>query len=258
MFFISDTATSCAMVIVTLADLHARDQETSSTPAQNHATPNPKQSQSRQVSSTAGLRRQLQALDKALSNIQPGHCNEADIANITEACKSYHDGRTYVNGSEELWLMLRKLWAPQFIPNIYTEAFMALLAGRYHVNNDKYDDSFSTVRDYLGRLDCACETDLEGKLARLEDQGTILHPSVAICRHFADSIQSNRFHFSTFPPNSAYTYTHTYYHPTACDLTRILSITAMVIEIHMNWLSCSSTSRCMTKQGSASMGSKTF
>ena len=245
------------MAIVTLADLHARDQETLSTPAQNHATPNPKQSQSRQVSSTAGLRRQLQALDKALSNIQPGHCNEADLANITEACKSYHDGRTYVNGSEELWLMLRKLWAPQFIPNIYTEAFMALLAGRYHVNNDKYVDSFSTVRDYLGRLDCACETDLEGKLARLEDQGTVLHPLVAICCHFADSIQSNRFHFSNFPPSSAYMYTHAYY-PTTCDLTRLNCIPPIVIEIRTTLLSCSSTSRCMAKQGSPSMASKIF
>ena len=227
-FFISDAANSCAMAIVTLADLHARDQETSSTPPQNHATPNSKQSQSRQVSTTAELRRQLQALDKVLSNIQPGHYNEADIANITEACKSYHDGRTYVNGSEELWLMLRKLWAPQCIPNVYTEAFMALLAGRYHVNNDRYVDSFSTVRGYLGRLDYACETDLKGKFVRLEDQGTILHPLVAICCHFADSIQSNRFHFSSFPPSSACIYTHTYY-PTTFDLNCIHCTTTLKI-----------------------------
>lgn len=183
------------MVIVTLADLNARSQETSSTPPQNYAAQNTKQSRNRQVGkdeqphvcATAELRCQLQALDKALSDIQPGHCNQSDIANITDAfcnevdnasvpevCTSYVNGRMYVNGSEELYLALKGLRVPHLIPNLYTEAFKTVLAGRYHVNNDVYLDTFSTMRNYLRELDRLCETDLEGKFARLEDQGTFL------------------------------------------------------------------------------------
>jgi len=76
----------------------------------------------------------------------------------------------YVNGSEELYLALKGLWVPHLIPNLYAEAFKAVLAGRYHVNNDAYLDTFSTIRNYLRELDRLCETDLEGKFVRLEDQ----------------------------------------------------------------------------------------
>jgi hypothetical protein len=165
------------MAIYTLADLPTSRARCSSIPRQYHRIAEAERHQERfSVTDAVQLKLRLQALDSALSRREG---SAVDIEMTIDACQSrpFHE-TVYVAGSEELYLVVKGLSRADLVPEVYIDAYRAVLQGRHYVNSYKVSDfrkgvdpTFSEIRPLLGAIDRGCETDLEGAFSRLETRG---------------------------------------------------------------------------------------
>lgn len=139
------------------------------------------------VTEAVHLKLKLQALDNALSSTNLRDHGTVDMKRITDACQSrpFHE-TVYVDGSEEFYLLVKGISRPDLVPNVYIDAYKAVLQRRPHVNEYRVSDftkgvdpTFSEIRVLLGRIDDLCETDLEGAFNRLDDRGKHQTPSIS-------------------------------------------------------------------------------
>jgi hypothetical protein len=245
------------MAIYTLADMHARNQRSSSIPRQYHRLGGAQRQDHRfSVADAVQLKLKLQALDRALSGTFTDQSYEHVMANINEALHLQPPpGTVYVAGSEEFFLIVKSVSRPDLIPSVFAEASEAMLQGRPYVNRYNVSDfkkgvdpTFSEIRRLLPDIDRACETDLDGAVARLEAQGKLRVPSRAYQR-CTDMAQSHLFHFCDFQLSSAYMYIRTLCPRSLASFRRRGTAKSRGCAL----LSCVSTSRCTMKCENISM-----
>ncbi|CAO2652200.1 Nn.00g004830.m01.CDS01 [Neocucurbitaria sp. VM-36] len=131
------------------------------------------------VTDAVQLKLKLQALDHALSSLSSSNRQgRVHVTQIADACqpRPFHEA-VYVDGSEEFYLLVKAVSRPDLIPNVYMEAYTAVLHGRPYLNHDKVSDftkgvdpTFSEIRLLLAGIDALCETELAAAFSRLEDQ----------------------------------------------------------------------------------------
>ncbi|KAF1840245.1 uncharacterized protein K460DRAFT_371451 [Cucurbitaria berberidis CBS 394.84] len=130
------------------------------------------------VTDAVHLKLRLQALDNALSSPPLKPQSRGDVDKIARACEARprHEA-VYVDGSEEFYLLVKPISRPDLIPDVYIEAYRAVLQGRPYLNEYKVSDSkqgvdptFSKIRSWLPSIDALCETDLGASFSSLEDQ----------------------------------------------------------------------------------------
>lgn len=172
-----------SMAIYTLADMQAASRRSSSIPRHYHRIAEAAREHHRfSVADAVELKLRLQALNTAVSGATAALHIGRDITNIADIDEAVRlqssRGTVYVAGSEEFFLVVKTISRPDLIPNVYAQACKAMLQGRpyvntYHVSdfNKGVDPTFSEIRRLLPDIDRACETDLEGAVARLEAQG---------------------------------------------------------------------------------------
>ncbi|KAG9193512.1 hypothetical protein G6011_03547 [Alternaria panax] len=130
------------------------------------------------VTDAVHLKLKLQALDRAVSSMDPEKRDQADMASVTSACQTRpFEEAVYVAGSEEFYLVVKGLPRPHLVADVYAEAYKNVLQGRPYVNNYNLsgcrgiDCVFSDVRTVLGDVDRVCATNLQGAFAKLEERG---------------------------------------------------------------------------------------
>ncbi|OAL43854.1 hypothetical protein IQ07DRAFT_592659 [Pyrenochaeta sp. DS3sAY3a] len=130
------------------------------------------------VTDAVHLKLRLQALDAALSTVSPADDYATIFAAIDDACqpRPFHE-TVYIDGSEQFYLVVKPLSRPDLIPEVYADAYTAVLLGRPFVNtftvsdfSKGIDPTFSEIRVLLASIDGLCETDLKGAFERLEDK----------------------------------------------------------------------------------------
>jgi hypothetical protein len=198
------------MAIYTLADLPPTRARSSSIPRQYHRIAEAEQQEERfSVTDAVRLKLRLQALDHALPSTSHEDGSAVDIERIIDVCQSRPFRETvYVAGSEEFYLVVKGLSRPDLIPEVYVEAYKALLQGRHYVNSYQVTDfkkgvdpTFSEIRAVIGDIDRVCETDLQGAFSKLEMKGTSTPPpSISTA---ANSTQSSRSRSCSSLLNSA-------------------------------------------------------
>lgn len=167
------------MAIYTLSDLHARTQQrASSIPRQYHRIAQAeRRDHGFSVADAAHLKLQLQALDKALPGLSPAQPSVRDITSFSDtACtQSARGASLYIAGSEEFFLVVKRVARPDLIPHVYAQACEAMVRGRPYVNryavsdfNKGVDPTFSDIRRLLPDIDRVCDTQLDGAVRRLE------------------------------------------------------------------------------------------
>jgi hypothetical protein len=169
------------MAIYTLADLPPSRARSSSIPRQYHRIAEAERHEERfSITDAVQLKLRIQALDHALSSTSQENGSAVDAEKFTDACQSrpFHE-TVYVAGSEEFYLVVKGLSRPDLIPDVYVEAYRAILQGRHYANSYKVTDfkkgvdpTFSEIRAVLHDIDRVCETDLEGAFSTLETKGT--------------------------------------------------------------------------------------
>ncbi|KAF1838430.1 hypothetical protein BDW02DRAFT_594686 [Decorospora gaudefroyi] len=165
------------MNVHTLGDLNQRGSRSSSIPPQYHRMADVERREARfSVTDAVHLKLRIQALDQALSSMPPEEADEAHVETIAEACRQrpFHES-VYVAGSEQFYLIVKRLSRPDLLPDVYVEAYKTVLQGRPYVNAHNVSDlskgvdpTFSEIRLLLPELDRVCETDLQGAFARRE------------------------------------------------------------------------------------------
>lgn len=137
------------------------------------------------LADAAHLKLKLRALDHALSTNSHDALHAHDIKQAIDACQlAPSHGNVYVDGSEEMYLVVKTLSRPDLIPDVYVEAYTAALHGRTFVNERRVsnfkkgvDPTFSQIRPLLKDIDHVCDTKLEAAYKNKEDNGkhTVLH-----------------------------------------------------------------------------------
>lgn len=137
------------------------------------------------VANAGNLKLKLLALNNLLVQTPFGQHSGLRFDTILEnACS-----RTYVNGSEEVYFMVKNLSWPSKIPEIFIQAYLEVLQGRPFTNKYIYKTrkwwipdqfasvsaksaaTFSTTRSVLRDLDILCNTRLYDFFQRAESQG---------------------------------------------------------------------------------------
>lgn len=161
------------------------------------------------VTDAVHLKLRLQALDAALSTVSPADDCAAIVAAIADACqpRPFHE-TVYIDGSEQFYLVVKPLSRPDLIPEVYADAYTAVLLGRPFVNtfavsdfSKGVDPTFSELRVLLASIDGLCETDLKGAFERLEDKGKHLLCPLPMRARTNESPQSSRSPFSDSRPS---------------------------------------------------------
>jgi hypothetical protein len=124
------------------------------------------------VTDAAQLKLRLQALHDKLDP-------HVDASALEAACLSrpFHE-QVYVDGSEELFLLVKDIARADLIPAVYMEAYTTVQHGRFPLNRRRVSDfkkgvdpTFSDIRGLLPRIDALCGTRLTESFLALEDQG---------------------------------------------------------------------------------------
>ncbi len=131
------------------------------------------------LADAAHLKLKLRALDHALSTNSQEALHADDIKEAIDACQpATSHGNVYVDGSEEIYLVVKTLSRPDLIPDVYVEAYTAALHGRIYVNERRVsnfkkgvDPTFSQIRPFLKDIDHVCDTSLEAAYKDVEDNG---------------------------------------------------------------------------------------
>ena len=151
------------------------------------------------VTDAVHLKLRLQSLDNAISD----ESRKYDIKKVEEACQLrpfYETLSPYVDGSEEFFLLVKSISRPDLIPDVYLEAYRAVLDRRPYLNLYKVSDfkkgvdpTFSEIRVLLSRIDAVCETDLGGAFSRLEKNGIYILEMTRSSTHLKQSNHSHSF-----------------------------------------------------------------
>ncbi|KAL6711633.1 hypothetical protein ACN47E_004567 [Coniothyrium glycines] len=120
------------------------------------------------------LKLRLQNLDLAIADDH----QKVDLKKVEDASRSrpFHETVSpYVRGSEDFYLLVKGISRPDLIPEVYFEAYRAVLERRPYLNaykisdfNKGIDPTFSEIRSLLPSIDAICETDLDGAFRKLE------------------------------------------------------------------------------------------
>jgi hypothetical protein len=124
------------------------------------------------VAEAAQLKLRIQKLDDRLEPT-------ADIETLRRACepRPFHE-TIYLDGSEDFYLRVKQIPRPDLIPDVYIEAYDAVLHGRFPVNHGRITDlskgvdpTFSQILPILDQIDVLCSTKLADAYRSLEAAG---------------------------------------------------------------------------------------
>ncbi|KZM23829.1 uncharacterized protein EKO05_0001042 [Ascochyta rabiei] len=157
-------------MIVTLDD-YRRVADSSARPSDNEP---PKADEHRFTVARAGqLKLKLQALNHTLTRTPPAQHRQLQFDEIVRSTTS----RTYVDGSEEVYFMVKNLPWPEDIPVVFIQAYSEVLLSRpftnayirkqFHTHHhprtiaERFAPTFSDIRTMLPGLDVVCDTMLD-------------------------------------------------------------------------------------------------
>lgn len=145
------------------------------------------------VASAGRLKLRLRALNDALTRTPPDQHLQLPFDEIVRGTSS----RTYVNGSEEVYFMLKGLSWPNNISRVFIKAYCEVLRLRPFTNAyshkpveephlyksiaGRFAPTFSDVRPMLLSLDTICDTTLDRFFRDAEDKGTL--PNYRLSSH---------------------------------------------------------------------------
>jgi hypothetical protein len=124
------------------------------------------------VAEAARLKLRIQTLDDSLEPT-------TDIATLQRVCqpRPFHE-TIYLEGSEDFYLRVKHIPRPDLIPDVYIEAYDAVLHGRFPVNHGNISDlskgvdpTFSQILPVLDQIDILCSTKLADAYRSLEAAG---------------------------------------------------------------------------------------
>ena len=135
------------------------------------------------VARAGRIKLRLQALNNALSRTPSDQHSQLQLDNITKSTSS----RIYIDGSEEVYFMIKNLASPEDIPDIFVKAYSEVLQLRPFVNKyipnpfnkferprtiaARFAPTFSDVRSILPELDAVCDTTLHEYFQKAEQKG---------------------------------------------------------------------------------------
>lgn len=134
------------------------------------------------------IKLRLQALNSALVHTPSDQHNQLHFEDIAKSISS----RTYIDGSEEVYFMIKNLASPEDIPDIFVKAYSEVLQLRPFMNKyipnplsrferprtivARFASTFSDIRPILPGLDAICDTALHECFQKAEQRGKYLFP----------------------------------------------------------------------------------
>ena len=140
------------------------------------------------VARAGRIKLRLQALNNALVRTPSDQHNQLELNDIVKNTSS----RTYIDGSEEVYFMIKNLASPEDIPDIFVKAYSEVLQLRPFTNKyipnpfnkferprtiaARFAPTFSDVRPILPGLDAVCDTALHEYFQKAEQKGKYSFP----------------------------------------------------------------------------------
>jgi len=137
------------------------------------------------VAGAGRLKLKLQALNNALTRTPLDQHLQLPFDDIVKGSSC----RTYVDGSEEVYFMLKNIPGPSNIPDVFVKAYYEVLRLRPYTNayvvkqyyepraydtvNGRFTPTFSEVRPMLLGLDTICDTTLHRFFQDAEERGML-------------------------------------------------------------------------------------
>jgi hypothetical protein len=138
------------------------------------------------VARAGQLKLKLQALNDSLVRTPPGQHHQLHYDEILKGTPS----RTYVNGSEEVYFLVKCLSSHEDIPDVFIKAYIEVLQLRPFTNTFSrkqfpvphypktiaatFAPTFSDIRPMLPGLDAVCDTKLDAFFHNAEQRGRSL------------------------------------------------------------------------------------
>lgn len=167
-------------MIVTIDDYRGAVQKTN-----NSNEPPPEDDHQFTVASAGRLKLRLQALNDALTRTPPGQHLQLPFDEIINSTSS----RTYVDGSEEVYFMLKNFPGPNSIAGVFIKAYGEVLRQRPYMSayiirqhhephahktmSERFAPTFSDIRPMLCGLDAVCHTSLSRFFEEAEKKGML-------------------------------------------------------------------------------------
>lgn len=143
------------------------------------------------VASAGHLKLKLQALNSALKRTPLGQHRQLRFDDILQGASP----RTYVNGSEEVYFLLKDLPWPSKIPEVFAKAYSEVVQSRPFLNtyiprdlnktsqgyyssasapvSARFAPTFSRIRPLLPEIDASCNTTLSDFFEKADQKGTL-------------------------------------------------------------------------------------
>jgi hypothetical protein len=133
------------------------------------------------VTKAGHVKLKLQALNDVLSRTPPEQHVELRLDDVFQDISP----RTYVNGSEEVYFLVKSLSRPEMIPGLFVAAYSEALKSLHFTNilvrphgRRGYAPTFSSIRHLLPALDVLCDTSLATFFQKADERGRSSTPLV--------------------------------------------------------------------------------